>query len=267
MAKKHKDDYGSYILNNKESLLRRKKKILRIKQTILVLILLLTICITLGLTVPAFNISQVKVSGLENITEEEILTSANVDIGKNIFKLNTKDIKNKIVKNSYIDDVKIKRKLPNTIAIDITERKPAFYIEGADGNYIIDINGMVIGKEEDVEAIDILKVEGVPEENIVIGESIEGENNSNLEGLKDIYNFLREKNFFEEYKTLKVQVRDFVEYTLLVNETSLKLGTSDKINEKLAKGFSILIDPKFVGLKGYIDVSFEGNPVIYKDGE
>lgn len=265
MGKGHREDYGNYILNNKENILKKKKKIIRMKRTIIVLIVLFTMFITLGLTLPNFNLAEIKVSGLEIISEDTIISTAALESGTNIFKINTDKLKDALKKNTYIDDVKIKRIMPNTIAIEVTERKVAFYIEGAEGNYVIDKGGRVLGKKETIDSIDVLRIEGIVEENIVIGELIQGEEVKRFEGVKTIYDFLEQKGLFEEYSILKVEIKDFVDFKLYINNAYIKLGTSENMNEKLAKAFSILSTPEFLNFKGYVDVSFDGNPVVFNE--
>lgn len=265
MAKEHKGDYGNYILNNKENILRKKKNIIRMKRTILVLIVLFTILITLGLTLPDFNLKEVKVSGLEMIPEDSIISTVALETGTNIFKINTKKIENVLKKNTYIDSVQVKRKMPNKISIEVKERKVAFYIQGAEGNYVIDKNGRVLGKKETIEDPNVLRIDGIVEENIVIGELLQGEELRRFEGVQNIYEFLVEKGFFEQYSISRLEIKDFVDFKLYVNQAYLKLGTSENMSEKLAKGFSILSAPEFVDFKGYVDVSFDGNPVVFRE--
>ncbi len=265
MAKGHKEDYGNYILNNKKNILKKKKKIIRMKRTIIVLIVLFTILITLGLTLPNFNLAEVKVSGIEVISEEAIISTAALESGTNIFKINTTKVEDELKGNTYIDAVKVTRKLPNTISIEITERKVAFYIEGAEGNYVIDKSGRVLGKKETIDSANVLRIEGIAEENLVIGELIQGEEIKRSEGVKTIYDFLVQKGFFEQYSISKLEIKDFVDFKLYVNDAYIKLGTSENMNEKLAKAFSILSTPEFSSFKGYVDVSFDGNPVVFKE--
>jgi len=70
---------------------------------------------------------------------------------------------------------------------------------------------------------------------------------------------------FEKYNIIKLEVNDFVDLKLYVNNLHMKLGTVDKVNSKVARGFSIIESGTLGEMKGYVDVSFEGNPVIYKE--
>lgn len=264
MAKEHKEDYGSYILNNKENILRRKRKIIILKRIIFLFMVLLTILITLGLTLPDFNIDKIQVSGAETITEEEILEMAAIEPEKNIFKVNTRKSEKAILENPYIQEVKIKRKLPNKILIQVKEENVAFYVE-QEGIYTVDIEGNILGQKESLESINALKLEGIPKENIVIGENVQGQDKSGFQGAKIVYNFLSKKDYFQHYQELRLEITNLVDYKLHVNKAYIKLGTSENMDEKLAKAFSILSAPEYLNLQGYIDVSFDGNPVVYKE--
>lgn len=45
----------------------------------------------------------------------------------------------------------------------------------------------------------------------------------------------------------------------------IKLGNSDELNNKLNKAFNIILQKEEVksAKKGYVDVSFNGNPVVF----
>lgn len=265
MTKRHKEDYGNYILNNKESLLKRKRKIIVIKRTMIILILLCTVLVTLGLTLEEFNLAEVNVSGIELLSKETILTSAAIEPETNIFKINTRKIEKVLLENMYIESVKVKRKLPNKISIGIQERKIAFSAQGEDGIYAIDENGRVLGVKESIDSPQVLSIEGVPVEKLVVGQVIQDEDGSTIEGAKVVHKFLIEKGLFEQFPHMKLEINNFVNYKLYVEGAYIKLGTSEDMNEKLAKAFSILSTPEFLGMTGYIDVSFKGNPVVYKE--
>lgn len=265
MTKKHKEDYGNYILNNKENILKRKRKIIVMKRTMIILILLCTVLITLGLTLPEFNLAEITVSGNEIVSTETILTSAAVEPEINIFKINTTKIEKTLMKNEYIESVKVKRKLPKKLSVKVKERKIAFSAQGIDGIYAIDENGRVLGKRETIEVPQVLSIEGIPPEKLVVGEFIKDEDGSTIDGAEAIHKFLREKGYFEQFAQMKLEVNNFVDYKLYVDNAYIKLGSSENLNEKLAKAFSVLTSPQFLGMKGYVDVSFKGNPVVFKE--
>lgn len=265
MAKKNKQSYGNYIIDNKADILKKKKKIIQLKKTMLILVVMISILITLALTLPTFNLSEILVSGLVNLSEDSVKTTTKLEKGTNIFKVRTKKIEKELEKNPYILKATINRKYPNKLAIAINERKIAFYTEISGGFYVIDDKGVVLEKKDSIEGIQALRIEGIDETCLKIGEPIKNIDEDKIKGICNIYEFLKENSLFEKYTIIKLEVNDFIDLKLYVNNLQIKLGTADKVNSKVAKGFSIIESGDFGEMKGYVDVSFEGNPVIYKE--
>lgn len=265
MAKGKIDNYGNYIIANKEHLLRKKKQKLIIKRSLIFMVLLLAVLITLGLTLPIFNLQKVAVEGNEKVTTEEIEGLAAVEYGSNIFKMRVKEITARVSENPYISEVVVRRKVPNTLVIKVYERESGFYIQGESGVYIIDENGIVLEKKDKLEDPFLLKIVGIPEEKLVVGEKLKDIEEKNLNALKFIHQFIKENNIFDRYSITMVEVNDFIALKLYVNNLYIKLGTTDDLYNKLSRGFNVLNNPDLTSIKGYIDVSFDGNPVIYKE--
>lgn len=265
MAKGHKDNYGNYIIDNKDHLLRKKKQKLIIKKSIIFMILLLVLLITLGLTLPIFNLQKVTIEGNEKVTTEEIESLAAVEYGSNIFKTRVNGITERVLQNPYIAEAAVKRKIPNTLVIKVSERERGFYIQGEGGVYIIDESGIVLEKKDKLDDPFLLKLVGIPEEKLVVGEKIKDIEEKNLNALKFIHQFLKENSIFDRYSVTMLEVNDFIALKLYVNNLYIKIGTTDDLYNKLSRGFNVLNNPDITEIKGYIDVSFDGNPVIYKE--
>lgn len=60
--------------------------------------------------------------------KDEIENLSSINLGTNIFYLNKTEVKNQLLTNPYISDVKIHRKLPSIVVLDVVERKPQYYI-------------------------------------------------------------------------------------------------------------------------------------------
>ena len=259
-----KENFGNYIINNKEELLRKKKRKIVIKRTFIFLVLLIVISVTLCLTLPVFNLQNVLVTGNSKVSEEEILTLSAIQEGTNVFKINTKNVAIQVKENPYIEKVKVKRKYPNSINIEVEERVRAFYIKTENSYYIIDDKGYVLSQETELEEPFLIELTTIDEANLVVGKQIQGYDENGLNSLAYIFEFLRINNLFDRYTIPKIEINNFVSLNLYINETYLKIGTMDDLYNKLSRGFNILNNDDVKAMKGYIDVSFDGNPVIYK---
>ena len=97
------------------------------KRIIIALILLITLTTITSDQKIIFSIFSLKKITIENnylLKENDIKKSLKPIYGKNLLKLNNKEIKKILLQNSLIDSFKIKKKYPNTLEIEIFEKKP-----------------------------------------------------------------------------------------------------------------------------------------------
>ncbi|MFH1824716.1 MAG: FtsQ-type POTRA domain-containing protein [Candidatus Firestonebacteria bacterium] len=86
---------------------------------------------------PGFNLKNIKITGNKYISKNEVLALTRIENGKNIFKINIKDIEKGIKINAQIKEVEVNRIFPSTIEINVKEREPVAYI-GEDKLYQVD---------------------------------------------------------------------------------------------------------------------------------
>ena len=97
------------------------------KQTVIAIalfILLTTITSKEKISISEFNLKKIKISNNQFIKEGEIKKLLNPIYGKNLLFLSNLDIKQELEKNSFIESFKIKKKYPDTLKIEIFEKKP-----------------------------------------------------------------------------------------------------------------------------------------------
>ena len=97
------------------------------KRIIIALILLITLTTITSDQKIIFSIFSLKKITIENnslLKENDIKKSLEPIYDKNLFQLNNKEIKKILLQNSLIDSFKIKKKYPNTLEIEIFEKKP-----------------------------------------------------------------------------------------------------------------------------------------------
>ena len=97
------------------------------KRIIIALILLISLTTITSDQKIIFSIFALKKITIENnslLKENDIKKSLEPIYDKNLLKLNNKEIKKILLQNSLIDSFKIKKKYPNTLKIEIFEKKP-----------------------------------------------------------------------------------------------------------------------------------------------
>lgn len=141
------------IKNIKE--IKNKKKKKTVAKVFLILVIVIVACIILASS-EIFNIKKISVEGLDKLTDKEIISYSNIIIGENTFKTNLIKAENKIRENPYIKNVEIKRKFPNTITINIEERKVNYILQLAESYVYVDLQGYILEISKEKKEVPIL---------------------------------------------------------------------------------------------------------------
>ena len=156
-----------------EKQIRRNKIIKRTLQTIVLTIVIIGLLVFLLLS-PIFNIKNIIVEKNEKISTEQIISLSKIEKDINMFKVSVVDTINAINENPYVKKVEIKRKLPDTIKLIVTERKPTFVLEHGSSYAYIDNQGYILEISANNEG-EMTKIKGyeTKEENILPGNRLE----------------------------------------------------------------------------------------------
>ncbi|PRR75160.1 cell division protein FtsQ/DivIB [Clostridium thermopalmarium] len=239
---------------------RRKRK--KIKRYILLSILLISISIILCLKLPYFNINTIEVENNRNITSDEIIKLSNIEIGKNIFYINLKRSKTNIMKNSYILDVNIRRQLPNKIKIYVEERTAVFYIKKGEKYLVVDDSGVILEEKQTINGMKLIRLDGFDKDDYKVGEVIKAQDTRKIKIITEITELI--KNLKEGIPEPSiVDLTDLTDIRICYGDMIIKLGTSDNMEKKYNMAINILMYNKLINKKGYIDVSYKGDPVFF----
>lgn len=128
------------------------------KLRVIFLILILVAAIVFLLSSPIFSIKNINVKNNSIVSTEEIIKLSEININENIFKIRKSYIKENLKENAYIEDVKILRKFPNTIELDIKERTRKYMLQFADSYIYINNQGYML--EISTEKLDLPIITG-----------------------------------------------------------------------------------------------------------
>ena len=118
---------------------------------------------------PFFNIKNIEIVGNQKLTNEEIISLSQVQKDENTFKLVKSNVQKNIKQNAYVENVKIKRNLPDTITIEIEERTPTYMITFANAYAYINNQGYFLEISKDKLELPILTGFLTKEEDIQEG--------------------------------------------------------------------------------------------------
>src|SRR5699024_9661622 len=122
---------------------KRRKFVFRIVKWLMLLGIIIG-GIIFALLSPIFNIKEISVSGNAQISSQTIISLSSLTIDQNIFNFRTSEIVDNIKENAYIDSVKVSRKFPDTVDIEVEERVTTFMLVYGNAYVYINNQGYIL---------------------------------------------------------------------------------------------------------------------------
>lgn len=232
----------------------------------LVFLVLVATCVYFIFRTSIFNINEVIVKGNEQIETEKVILASGIEKGINIFKLNKSAVIENIKMHPYVKEVRVFRKLPDKIVIDIVERKEAFIVKTMNTFVYVDEEGIILNVLSEKNNLDISELNGFSINNVIIGNNLKLEDEIST---SDILNFIdrcSKASILNQISIIKKDKEDELVITLK-NGINIEFGNLKEIEHKLAFIKSILEDLKLKGInKGKISFNKGKNPVFVPVG-
>lgn len=127
---------------------KKQKKRRKINTARLMLVLVLVLLLLIGfyalLNSNIFNIKDIQIKGNKQVEYEKIVSYLRLNNEKNIFMNSTKEMEARLKENPYIDEVTVEKKFPNSLEIDIKERKPVAILKSGNTYCYMDKKGELL---------------------------------------------------------------------------------------------------------------------------
>lgn len=218
---------------------------------------------------PIFNLKSVEVQGQKKLSREQIISVSGLIMGQNIFKINTSQIRKKIRGDSYVDSVKVVRKLPDKLMIFIIERSPmaaVFYM----GSYIlIDKNGIALETAVQIQNKKLTEIKGIEFDKFTLGKPISNNESENIKAALNILTLLSKDDLLQRINY--INVKDLNKVTMSIDKKyEVILGKAEKLSSSsLYNRFLFLKDKEMLNKElgdstGYIDMTEEDKLLRFK---
>lgn len=102
---------------------------------------------------PYLYIKYIKCSGLEVISEDELIEIIDLKPGTNILAIKLKEISRRLESHPWVEDAMVKREFPQGILIKIKERKPVAIVS-RDGIHYLDHKGTIFARVAGGDSMD-----------------------------------------------------------------------------------------------------------------
>lgn len=215
---------------------RKRKKRKRRIQFVLKTVFLLGIIvggISFAMISPIFNIKEIQITNNKQVSSETVISLSELKTEENIFRFNTSKVINKIKQNAYIENVKIYRKIPSMIEIELEEREHSYSVDFLGKYAYINNQGYILEIGEDNKQKIVLQGIHTPEEQLVVGRRL---NEEDLEKLEDVFKIMNAaKEYDLDNKITSVDMSNKNEYNLYIKEEEkvVHVGNNSNLSNKM----------------------------------
>lgn len=115
---------------------------------------------------PRFALRNVTVAGLQHRTEAEIIERAGLVVGQNLFAVELDEVRGRLAADPWLKDVALSRRLPGTIAVEVTERQAAAMVIVGETSYLATREGEIFKRLEAGDPVDFPVISGMTAEAI-----------------------------------------------------------------------------------------------------
>lgn len=182
---------------------------------------------------PIFAIKTITVNTDGKLSEQEIISLSAVTLNENTFKFTKKKIIQNIKENSYVDNVVIKRKLPNTLEITVKERAPSFIFLYGNAYVYINNQGYMLEISKDYEQYPIIEGIKTKEEDIKPGNRLCIEDIQNLSVVLNIMEMAKSEDL--DKLITKIDISDRNNYKIIMDNEgkTVHLGDCSSLDQRM----------------------------------
>ena len=202
---------------------------------------------------PIFTFQRISLDGASYLKDDDIIKIAAIHRGEPLFALKTDEVAYRLRQDLRIEDAQVRRVLPDTLAIHITERRPLATVVTDYGYADLDRTGKVLAVHKSLAQMQIPLITGLNLHEKYVGDDVSDET------AQDILQFLGEipNDALAQISEVALLRPDYVvAYT--TGSVQIRLGSFERIDEKarLTQGF--IEDQKSTPYPvEYVDFSYE----------
>ena len=198
-----------------------------------VIVLLILACLTCAgfLGYYVFQVESIEVKGNHLFSAEEIITLSGIQKGDNLFAISTQNVKSALAAQPFLTLVRLDRKWPSTIVLNISEKKAVAAVTFDRKYILIAEDGMALRIQNDAQ--DYLVVEGMGVTAAAVGAKIQGATEYQLYVLNLICTQITKSAC--KSSIVGINLRDPAAVTLKTGcGITIRIGTEENLDLKFA---------------------------------
>lgn len=238
---------------------RDSRKSVWLTLILVVALILLIGFILVSFTTSLFNISSIELSEEGKYSLDEIIAVSGIKMSEKIYKVHAGEAEKKILSEfPDIVEVKVRKKLPSRIVIDIIYDVPVYYVKVTDEYYTLSSSLYVLeryGKYKDVKGKGLVELILPPLERVVVGENLRYTDDEASAYVNEVIKAFLESDFSDEADRLSVKNK-FDASIVKKGNYRIILGNIKEMPLKLKMAAKVLKEGNYLGQDGVtVDVS------------
>lgn len=210
-----------------------------------------------------FKVETVTIDGRSRYTNSQLLETAGIEQGDNLFLLPTRGIRRRMFDEyPYLDTVRIERKPPNSVIIHVEDALPAAAVGSGTTYYYMDAGGKLLEEVGMDQLGNIPVVTGVTIERGEVGRKLNMRRDERLQQLTILLTTLEEQGLMA--KVDFINLSDMANVRIGYNDHMyIRFGTMDQLDYKMrfAKKFVEETSPSlYCEIEVSGEILWEGHP-------
>jgi len=209
-----------------------------------------------------FKLERIEVPRLQQLSRDEIVSLTGVKLGDSLLELDLQHVAEQLEKNPWVEKLKVRRRFPGTLSIEITERVPVAVVNMG-YLYYLDSKGEIFKPLTEGDRLDFPVLTGISEEDLL----------KDADGTKimltmalGLMEMLKKGTVFRLSDVSEIHLDKGYGYTLFTTRGGIpvKLGNSD-FQGKLARFSRIYTEltAQIASLE-YVDLNYPDKIVVKK---
>lgn len=224
-------------------------------------LLALLVATYLFLTSTYFAVGSVIIEGTKYMAEEDVYRAAGIPERLNIFRLDTADIKRRLLHDLRVAEADVTRQFPATVVIRITERKPLAYTACSYGFVQMDKQGVVVASLKTIKQFNVPIITGVRLGNSYVGDTVDNPQ------IKKVLEYLAALDEGTLNQLSEINIKSTGELTAYtIHPIMIRLGAQERLEEKAKLTTDILHDiSDRKSTIEYIDLNYASPYIKFKN--
>ncbi len=198
-------------------------------------LMIITVCILIFLVLSRtvfFNINEYLVSGNKLYADDTILEAGNLRYGRNMYGINIEKTEQKIKDTLvYVEDVNLKRKLPDKFVVEVTEAKAYACVEYDNRYAIITKSGRYLETEQLDARAGLMLIKGMELKDVALAQDFASKDDTKKTIILELLNAISETC---DGKITEIDITDRTNISMVYdNRITIDFGSSLDYDYKL----------------------------------